>query len=86
MDQKFKKFGDDDDNSFDAGFKIPETKSVLAGLQDQLRGQHQEEMDEEDKKKGKNKKRQKRPGGEICCCGNPFCRIGPFNQIEGKEE
>lgn len=85
--QKFKKPGEEDDNDFDAGFKIPDTKSFLAkseagGLAFE-HTQQQEAEDEEDKKKGKPK-RKKKQSTAICCCGSPHCRIGPFTETESR--
>ena len=92
MSQKQKPFdGDDEGNDFSAGFKIPETKSVLEKLPDRnaIQADHQRQMEEEDekekKKNGKPKKRQRRPKTSICFCGNPHCGIGPFVETEGGE-
>lgn len=86
--QKFKQYGEDGGDNAEI-FKVPETKSVLAGMQDLLRSAHQameQEEDEKDKKDGKNKKRKKKTNA-VCCCGDPGCRIGPFtNQQDAGEE
>lgn len=85
--QQFKKAGEDDDNDFDAGFKIPETKSTLFEKEKRYNAhvEQQDEEDKEDKKKGKPKK--KKRTAAICCCGNPHCRIGPFSESrEGDAE
>jgi hypothetical protein len=75
------------EDSFDAGFKIPDTKSILQRLEtsskDILRQEHKEEMSEEEKP-GKQKKRQKPKGGSVCCCEDPNCRIGPFIEKQGE--
>jgi hypothetical protein len=90
-DQKQKKYGDDEDDSFDAGFKIPDTKSILEKLPDraEIQADHQKQMEEEDEKEKKGgkkpKKRQKR-GGTCCFCGVPNCRIGPFVETEGSSD
>ena len=82
MSQKTKEYQkDEDEDSFDAGFDIPQTKSALNSLQQALWDAHQEE-NEEDKKQGKPKK-QKR-GGVICVCGNPSCGIGGFVERQGQ--
>lgn len=70
---------DSDDNDFDVGFKIPDTKNLLERLKAEslsiLKQEHKEEMEEE-KKQGKPKK--SRQGGTICCCGESHCSIGPM--------
>jgi hypothetical protein len=69
----------EDDNGFDVGFKLPDTRSILERLEvaekEELRREHKEEMEKEEK--SGQKKRQKRSGA-ICCCEDPHCRIGPF--------
>jgi len=86
--QTFKTYGEDGDDNTEL-FKIPETKSILSSLQDTLQAAHQEmeqEEDEKDKKDGKPKKKKKKSNA-ICCCGNAFCRIGPFTETQdGGEE
>ncbi|MHC5536711.1 hypothetical protein ACYOEI_00370 [Singulisphaera rosea] len=78
MELKFKPTEQKEDDTFDAGFKLPDTKSILERLEvaakDELRREHKEEMEKEEKA---GKKRQKR-GGSVCCCEDPHCRIGPF--------
>lgn len=65
------------ENDFDCGFKIPDTKSVLSSLTEQLQKDHQAQSEEEEKNGTKNKRQQKR-GGTICMCEEPNCRIGPM--------
>ena len=74
-----KRFGDDEENDFTAGFKIPETKSVLDDANKFIREQHQEDMKEleEAEKKGQAKRQKPKPG-VICFCLEPSCRIGGF--------
>lgn len=74
------------EKDFDAGFKVPETKSIMSDLDsaymEALREEHKEEM-EQDEKEGKPKK--KRRGNVICICGAPQCRIGPMQEREGTD-
>lgn len=72
----------DEDNSFDVGYVLPETKSILNTLGEELRAAHEQEA-EEDEKQGKPKKQRKR--GTICCCGMPGCSIGPMMETEKEE-
>jgi hypothetical protein len=76
----------DKSEDFDAGFKIPETKTVMSELDElymeALREEHKEEM-EQDEKEGKPKK--KRRGGVICICGAPGCGIGPMQERQGQD-
>lgn len=83
MEQKFKK--PEEEDNFDAGFKIPDTKSALAGLSNALYNEHRQ-IEEEEEKQGtdKAKKRQKPKGGTICVCGHPSCRIGGFVEKQGE--
>lgn len=67
----------DDEFSFDAGFKIPESKVLLEDITDILQKEHKFETSEREKNGQSNKKVQKR-GGTVCCCYEPNCRIGPF--------
>jgi len=78
MSQIFKDPKENDDD-FDAGFKIPDTKSIMQRL---LYSEHQEET-EEDKKQGK-KPKQKPKKSSICMCGSPACGIGPFVETQGE--
>lgn len=81
--QRFNKEKQEEDNSFDAGFKIPETKGVLSNLKSAARLAHMQEQ-EEDEKAGKPKK--KRPRRSICYCEDPSCGIGPFIETQGGDE
>jgi len=87
MSQRFKDFKNEEKETSGLDFEIPDTKNILAGLDEQIASreevfvQHQDQMEEEkeDLKKGKRKKpRQKPKGGTICFCGNPQCNIGGF--------
>ena len=86
MTQQFKDYENKEEESTGLDFKIPDTKSIIGGLDDQLtrrdeiQRDHQDQMEEEkeDVKKGKRKPRQKPKGGTICFCGNPHCNIGEF--------
>lgn len=91
MSQRFKDYETKDEESGGLDFEIPDTKSVLGGLDEQLtrrdeiQKEHQDlmEKEEEDVKKGKKKKpRQKPKGGTICFCGNPHCNIGEFVELQ----
>lgn len=91
MSQRFKDYENKEEESGGLDFEIPDTKSVLGGLNEQLTRreeiarEHQDlmEKEEEDVKKGKKpKKRQKPKGGTICFCGNPHCNIGEFVEIQ----
>ncbi len=79
--QKYKDpIKDDEDDSFDAGFTIPTSKS----FQEALQKAHQDE-EEEAEKQGKPKKARteaQKQGGVICYCGNPSCRIGHFVETQ----
>lgn len=70
------------DDSFEADFKIPETTTLLAELNDvfmeELRAEHKFEMEEIEKNEPNKNKVRQRQGGVICCCGEASCRIGPM--------
>lgn len=84
--QKFKEQKEEQDD-FDAGFEIPDTRETKGKLEQAiLYEQHQQQMQEEaeDEKQGKpQKKRQKPKGGTICVCGHPSCTIGGFVERQG---
>lgn len=74
----------EEENSFDAGFKLPETKSIQQRLM-ATNHQLQREDEEEKEKQGKpQKKRQKPKKTSICFCGHPTCTIGPFVETQGE--
>jgi hypothetical protein len=81
MEQLFKK-QDDDQNSFDVGFRLPDTKQTISNLTLALQKEHKLETEELEKAGQGNKKKQRR-GGSICCCEDPNCRIGPFIEKRG---
>lgn len=86
MEQEYR---EDDDSQIGSSldFEIPDAKSVLSGLgetideRQKIRREH-DEANEKDNKKGKKKARKQKRGGEICCCGNPHCGIGPMMPTE----
>lgn len=81
MSQIFKEKDKEEEDTFDAGFKIPDTKSTIAALKQALRTEHQQLTEEEEKQgKGQKENRRQRQGGAICCCGDTNCRIGPFTE------
>lgn len=81
---RFKKNGEEE-NPFDAGFKIPSVKSVLGKLDTAIQTKEQiaKEHQEENEKQGKAKKPKQKRGGVICCCEDPNCRIGPMMEKQG---
>lgn len=84
MSQLFKEQKPEEQNDFDAGFKLPNTKSIQQKI---AFGQHQAQMEEEEKaeKAGQpRKKRQKPKKTCICFCGNPSCTIGEFVETQGE--
>ncbi len=90
MSKKFKDFETTPNDDFDVGFKVPETKTVLGGIDEALRKQselfkaHQDqnEKEEQDEKEGKKRPvRKPKRGGQICMCGNPACGIGEMRQL-----
>lgn len=68
-----------------APFEIPDIGGITEQLDQSIRDkiklqeEHQKENDKDSKGKGKKKQKRKR-GGEICCCENPNCFIGPMIQ------
>lgn len=71
------------DETFDAGFTIPDTKGVLASLTQELKNKHEEET-EELEKQGRSPKKRQVKAGTVCCCGDINCRIGPMVEMKGK--
>jgi len=68
-------------------FEIPVISGITEQLDQSIRDkiklqeEHQKENDKDSKGKAKGKKKQKRKfDGEICCCENPNCFIGPMIQ------
>lgn len=66
---------DKEQENFTAEFKIPDTKSVVDNLRQELQKAHKIEM--------KNVKEKYKPQIDtICCCGDKRCSIGPFTEIQ----
>lgn len=82
----YKKKGEDEDNGFDVGFKVPDTKSLLEKLTTSINTKEQiaKEHQEENEKQGKNKKPKQKRGGLVCFCEDPSCGIGPMVEKQGE--
>ncbi len=66
---------EEEQEEFDVGFKIPDTKTDR--ITEILRKEHNKLNELEDPKK---KKKQKRGKSIICCCGEEGCGIGPMKE------
>ena len=86
MEQKLKDQKDEEKN-FD--YDVPDVSKILGDLDadisqlKELRAKHKKINKENGDEQDEEEEQMQEQGGEICCCGNIHCGIGPMQRIQG---